>query len=407
MEPILLWIGIILIAGFGSELLANRLGLPGVSLFIIMGAILVRVGILTPDFVEQSSVLVDLALSIIGFLIGGSLQWNRLKKLGSLVVRVLFAEFYGAFMLVSLLTGFVAFLAIGLSKEQSIALGLLLGAISAATAPAATLAVVHELRARGPLTTLVLSIVAADDGLALITYALVWPAATTMLGAQTSALDSLVDALGHLAVSIGIGIVFALILRQVFRRLKSDFLPPTFAVILLCFGLANYLQGEGLLSCMVLGIVLSNTFDQFESLYDRISQNFEGIIFTIFFILSGAHIQWEVIVTVWALALTYFLSRITGKFIGASTAATLSHAEPALRKYTGMALMPQAGVGLGLALQAKQSLAAMGYNSVAQILLNVVVATTTVYALIGPIFTRKALELAGESHQKEREEVSA
>ncbi|MBI41664.1 MAG: hypothetical protein CMF59_18885 [Leptospiraceae bacterium] len=407
METPLLWIGILLLAGFGSEFLAERLGLPGVSLFILTGAILGTLDFLPDGFLEQTEIIVELALAIIGFLIGGSLEWSRLRKLGNLVFRVLFSEFYAATIMVAISTFLIAWQVSALPWNVALALALVLGSIAAATAPAATLAVVHEQRARGPLTTIVLSIVAADDGLALITFSIATAGAGMLLGYEGTLFTSILEALREVGLSVLLGLLGALVLRLVLRRIqqRETMLLPTFTVILLCSGLAAYLEAGGLLACMVLGMALVNTYRHFDSLYSVISDSFESIIFTLFFILSGMHIQWEILGGVWLLATGYFVARMMGKASGAYLAARYSHADPVIRKYTGLSLMPQAGVALGLALQARTGLNFPG--NVAEILLSVVIATTTVSELLGPFFTRKALILAGESHSMRSSPISA
>ncbi|MCB1170286.1 MAG: cation:proton antiporter [Leptospiraceae bacterium] len=398
METPLLEIGLLLLAGFGSELIAERIGLPGVSLFIVTGAIIGQTGLLPPDFLDQSQGLVDLALAIIGFLIGGSLQWNRLKRLGKLVFAVLFAEFYGATVLVSLSTFLVSHLVYGMHWTSAAALAIILGSISAATAPAATMAVVHEQRARGPLTTMVLSIVAADDGLALITYAAAIGGAGMILGHEGSLLLTLLEAAREIGVSLVLGLAGSALLKLLLRNInaRESMLLPTFTVILLCFGVSVHLEAGGLLSCMVLGMAMANWFRRFESIYGIISDSFESIIFTLFFLLSGMHMRLDVLGGVWILALAYFLARIVGKASGVYMAASLSRAPREIRKYAGMALVPQAGVALGLALQTHSHIDLPEGGT--EILLSVVVATTTVNELLGPILTRRALILAGESH---------
>ena len=398
MESPLLWIGLLLLAGFGSEFLADRAGLPGVSLFILTGALLGMLGILPDGFVEQSDVVVDLGLAIIGFLIGGSLQWDRLKRLGNVVWRILFSEFYGATMSVTATIFAIAFWFDSFSWTGALALALILGSISAATATAATLAVVHEQRARGPLTTVILSIVAADDGLALITYSVAISVAGMLLGQGTSLQVSLLAAGYEILSSVLIGIGGAVFLKIVLRRNQngSSMLLPGFTAILLCFGLSSYLDAGGLLSCMVLGAFLVNTYHRFDTLYNAIADSFESIIFTLFFILSGLHIRWDILGAAWVLALGYFFARITGKLTGSYLAARLSNADPVIKKYTGMSLIPQAGVALGLALQTRSQISLPHGGN--EILLSVVIATTTINELLGPVLTRRALILAGESH---------
>lgn len=404
METPLLWIGILLLIGFASEFIAERLNLPGVSLYIVAGALLGRLEVLPDGFLKQSQVMVDLALAIIGFLIGGSLQWTRLKKLGSLVLRVLFAEFYTATILVGISTFLVAHLWTGLHWTTAASLALILGSISAATAPAATLAVVHEQRSRGPLTTMILSIVAADDGLALITYAAAIGGAGLLLGQEGSLASSVLTALQEIGISVGLGLVGALLMKLILKNVHSQesTLLPSFAVILLCFGLSHYLEAGGLLTCMVLGMVMANIYSRFDSIYTSISDSFESIIFTLFFLISGMHLRLDVLAGSWAIAMAYFLARILGKSSGAYLGARWSDAPDSIRRYTGMALVPQAGVALGLALQTSSSIQLPeGAN---EILLSVVVATTTLNELLGPPLTRRALIRAGESHSVRQKE---
>ena len=205
-------------------------------------------------------------------------------------------------------------------------------------------------------------------------------------------------AVREVGLSVLIGVGCALLLQLILKRIQNrkSMLLPAFTMILICSGAATYMESGGLLACMVLGMMLVNTYKHFDSLYSILSDSFESIIFTLFFILSGIHIKWDILGSAWVLAAVYFVARISGKISGTYLAGRISNASPAIRKYTGMALMPQAGVALGLALQAHAR--ADFPESISEILLSVVIATTTVNELVGPIFTRKALILSGEAH---------
>ena len=394
----------IVLLGYVGEKLTTQLRLPGVSGHILIGAALSpdSFGVLPVDFVRQTEPLIQLALAMVGFLIGGSLEWKRLRKLGRVVAGVLFGQFYGTILVVTLGLFLALPLLTGVSPDlRCLAIALLFGLIASATAPAATLAVIHEYRAKGPLTTTVLAVVAADDGLALATYSLLAPAAIAALAltahagsweiaASAAARNGLVE----LLAATGLGVLGGLVghLARRYSPANGRAL-PMFALSLVFYGIALEFHFNALLVSMVLGLTLANLAGRFEDIA-RGMRPYEDSVFTIFFVLSGAHADLTLIVMVWPIALVFVLLRLLGKVSGAYVGAYMTAAPDAIRKVAGLALLPQAGVALGLALLVTRDL---HDRSTASLIMNVTLAAVLINEVAGPVCTRFALFRSGEA----------
>ena len=400
MTESLFWIGLILLLGYLGERLTSRLRLPGVSGYILIGAAISpdSFGLLPADLVHQTEPLLHLALAMVGFLIGGSLEWKRLGRLGRGVVGILFAQFYATILLVSVGLFFALPLLTDLPADRrSLAVALLFGLIAAATAPAATLAVIHQYHAKGVLTTTVLAVVAADDGLALATYSLLAPTAVEILGASTViGRRAALHGMSELLLSGGLGLAggfVAQFLRQVIMGTTEAL--PIFAISLLFYGIALHFQLNALLVAMIMGFTLANLAGRFDEIA-RGLRSYEDPLFTLFFILSGAHLDPALIAKVWPVAVAFVVFRFLGKTTGVYMGAILTHSPPSIRKYGGLALLPQAGVALGLALLVASHLRG---RPEAAFVMNVTIATVIINEVVGPAFTRFALFRAGEARE--------
>lgn len=402
----LILLGVVLMLGILSSTFLHRVKVPKVVGFIFVGILLGPsvLNIVHHEFLEASRVIIDIALAFIAFLIGGSLRWSRIRNLGKTIFSVAFFEAEGTF----LLTSAILYLSFPLLLPNPTALAdwqfylvlsMVLGAIATATAPAAVLATIHEVRSRGSLTTTVLAVVAVDDSLALFNFILVVSLSGVILGYEHAGmgevlLSGTMDILGAMMLGgVSAAVLMFVEARLPGRSAKAIF---TLGVLILVFGLARELGQDGLLAVMMLGIVFANFCESFDEVYEELSDHLEEIIFTLFFVLSGAHLDFHILAVVPFLTLIYVAARISGKMTGAFLGASLASEEAKIRRYTGLALLPQAGVSIGLALSFASG---PHLEELGEIVLNVIIAAVAVNEVLGPVMLRYALKKSGEAKE--------
>jgi len=283
---------------------------------------------------------------------------------------------------------------LGSFSEVYLSLALITGAVSAATAPAAILAIVHEYKARGPLTTTLLGVVALDDAVAIILYAF---ASTIVRTLTQSAGISFYQMAAEPAIiilgSLVIGTIFGFLLAGLSHWVKKQdsLLIVIFGAIFLCAGIADHLAFSPLLATMMLGFLIINRARQSDRLF-QVVENIEEPVFALFFTLAGAHFDLMVFKMVGALAFLIVACRFIGKFIGTRIGAELSHAPEVVKKYLGYGLLPTAGVALGLVFMAQPLMK----PAVFEILVNAVLGAVIINEIIAPPLVKFALNGAGE-----------
>lgn len=377
----------------GSKL-CQRLGIPRVVGSIVAGVLLGDsfAGLISLDDVARLSPFTDVALAMIGFMIGGELKRSVFERFGRQMVLLMLAEGLGAFAvvttLVSLLTG-------------NLPLGLLLGALSSATAPAATVDVLWEYHSEGPLTTTILGIVALDDALALVLYgfAIAFARATLAgepISPQTALVEPLMDIAGALIVGGGAGFAVNRLVQRLDDR--DDLLSLMIAVILSVAGIAGWLGFSLILAEMALGVALTNLSHHASRTVFAVVRGATPPIYILFFVLVGARLQVGLLPELGLLGLVYIVGRTSGKMGGAWLGASAVRADAGVRRYLGFALMSQAGVAIGLALAVAQEF--NGGDLLARetgtLVVNVIAATTFVVQIVGPPCVKFAISRAGE-----------
>ncbi len=398
-------LGIFFLCGYFGGRLANWLKFPRVTGYIVAGILLSPSvsGIIPAILIrEKLSIVTDIALAIIAYSIGGSLKLSRLKQLGKSILWINITESLGAFVITFIMMGtlgalIVKFILFHASWLQvCLPLALIIGAVSAATAPAAILAIVHEYRAQGPLTITLLGVVALDDGMAIILYAF----ASSIVGALnqvqgTSMIHKM--ALEPLLVIFGsalLGVIFGFFLTVLaaWVKKKGSLLVLILGSILLCAGIAVRMKLSPLLASMMLGFYVVNRAKQCDVLFQAV-ENIEETIFALFFTLAGAHFDLTVIKTAGIISLLIVVSRFAGKFMGVWLGGDFSHAPAVVKKYLGYALLPTAGVTIGLILMAEPLLE----PRVAEIMVNAVLGAVIINELLAPPLVKFALTRAGEA----------
>ena len=394
---LLLLLGIILFGGTLGGRLFQKIRIPQVVGYIIIGVILGQsvLKVVNADMVDALQPLSYFALALIGFMIGGELKIKVFKKYGRQFIWILLLEALVAFVVVGILTT-VTLLLITHDVNRSVALGLLLGAISSATAPAATTDVLWENKTRGPVTSIVLGIVAMDDGIALILFALTSSIAGVLVGQNTQSLGlNLLSLVYDIGLSVILGFLFGFVLSRIIRRYRDDdkILAFSLGSILLLIGVATALDIDLILAAMSMGFFKTNFTPRSSQSTFKLVERVTPPIYVLFFVLVGAKMDFSALSPfVLIMAGVYLFGRTTGKFIGASLGARISGAVESVRKYLPFCLLSQAGVAIGLSIVAGQSFP----GDVGNTIILIVTTTTFVVQLIGPPSVKYAVEKAGE-----------
>jgi Kef-type K+ transport system membrane component KefB/CBS domain-containing protein len=377
-------LGLILFVGAMGARAFQKLRIPQVVGYIIGGILLGQSGlnIISKDIIEVLIPFNYFALGLIGFMIGGELKGEVFRRYGKQFLTILLAEGLAAFLAVFILVGLLGSLIFGNSIHYWV-LGLLLGAIASATAPAATTDVLWEYKTRGPLTTTVLGIVALDDGLALILFALASSIAHVMLGAHPSIFSAIARPIYEIVMGIIIGLIFSAALIKILRKYadRDKILVFSLCSILFALGSALIMKIDMLLAAMTMGAVLINKEVRLSKEIFRLISSFATPFYVLFFVLVGAKFDLHVTTaSAIIIAVFYLVGRTSGKMIGARLGAKASGAPKTVAQYLPYCLFSQAGVAIGLSILASQIFPGTIGNSI----IVIVTLTTFVVQLLGP-----------------------
>ena len=393
---LILAIGIIIVVGFLGGLALEKLKLPRITGYIIIGVLLSPslLNIIPAETVGDLDVITEITLGFVAYLIGGSLKIESLRGLSKNIAWIVPFEALGAWLLVTLALVFLGHLIIPNEAfwHTYFPMAVIIGAISCATAPAATMAVVSELRAKGPLTTTLLAVVALDDAIAVIIFAIALGISQPLVnGTGISAYQMVAFPVIQIVGAVAIGVAFAFALVYISKLVKTRelLLVIVFGMVMLCAGVTSHLGISSILANMVVGFIVVNKTKRKEMFL--VIEEIEDVLYTMFFVLAGLHFDMSVLKISGMLALVLVLARYTGKYTGARIGAKISHASDSVRKYLGLALLPQAGIAIGLSL-----LAAIEFPTFGAILLNGVLAAVIINELVTPPLTKYALVKAGE-----------
>ena len=405
----LLAIGLAMLAGLLLTRLTKRFNLPDVTSYLIAGLLVgplvlgafgvPGLGFGSFEFVEEMGLICDVALGFIAFSIGNEFRLSELKHIGRQATVIAIFQALTATVFVDLGL-FLLHLVVG-SQVLPVSTCLILGAIATATAPAATIMVINQYKAKGPLTSILLPIVALDDAVGLIVFAVSTGVAKALNSGHISMVSVLVNPFLEIVASLllgaGMGWLFSYMER--FFHSRSKRLSLTVCFVFLCTALSKLeltlgevkLGFSPLLVCMMCGTIFCNMCDFSEEIMYR-TDRWTAPVFVLFFVLSGAELDLTILKNpaVLLLGVAFIVSRSAGKYLGAFSSAALCRCDPQTRKYLGITLLPQAGVALGMALTA-QSLPGDG-----SMVRNIILFSVLVYELVGPTLTKWSLLAAGE-----------
>ena len=404
----LLSLSIALFVGLMLSRLAKFFKLPAVTAYLIAGIIIGPfclgalgidgLGFTSLEQVESFSILSEVALGFIAFSIGNEFRLAQLKKTGRQATVIGIAQ---AVFTTLLVDAILICVHLAMKDKLSLPAAIVLGAVASATAPAATLMVVRQYKAKGPLTDILLPIVALDDAVGLVLFAVSFGVAKALIGGKVDILSVVVEPILEVLLSLLLGLVMGLLFtffekffhsRSKRLSMSVTFVFLTVALSMLKFQIgAVHISFSSLLVCMMLGTVFCNACDFSEELMDRV-ERWTAPLYIIFFVLSGAELDLLVFtdVAIVVVGLIYILARSSGKYLGAFTSSKAVKCERNIVKYLGITLLPQAGVALGMANKAHE-LGAEG-----AIVANITLFAVLVYEIVGPVLTKISLQKAGE-----------
>ena len=394
----LLALGIAMVAGLLFTRIVKLVKLPNVTAYLIAGLLIGPsvIGLVGKESVKSFDILVSLALGFIAFSIGGEFKLDTLKRLGKNVTVITLVQAFGA-VIVTFVVLLVAGL-LGWLGENYLPLVFTLSAIATATAPAATLLVVRQYKAHGPVTETLLPVVAMDDAIGLMIFSIFMAIAQALSAGtaptvKTMLLEPLIEIVLSLAIGFVLGLAVALCTRWFKSRANRLCLCVTATVI--GTALAQIWNLSSLLLCMMIGAVMANLGKDVDRVLEG-NDRWTPPIFMLFFVISGADLDLSVLPTVGILGVLYIVARSIGKYFGARVGASLVKADDNVRKWLGFTLLPQAGVAVGMAQIALTRLPGeMGAKVQA-----VVLCATLIYEIVGPVLTKMALSKAGEIEKK-------
>jgi len=380
-------VALTLLLGFIFGRLFRRAGLTSVLAYIFAGVIIGPIlQFTTPK--QFDTVVTGVTLALVAYTIGLLFSYEFLRKMGGKIIIILIAEV--------LITSLVVWIFVYLLTAD-LALSLILASLAPATAPAGTIAVLREFRAKGTLTDVCVAVVGLDDAAAIIIYSVGIVSVKTVLAGGASIASSFIYPIWNILGAIALGGLIGVVLSYSTKKaqLSSDhiFVICIIAAIL-CWGLAETIKVSAILTCMILGTTVINFNVHIGNRSNELIDNIMTPIFILFFAVIGMKIDFSQFGALWAIAVIYCIGRTAGKLIGSSIGGIASKSEPKITKYLGFALFNQAGVAVGLSLLAAQELAEYGLGA---IIITLMATTTALFQLFAPLGVQYAIKSAGEA----------
>ncbi len=404
----LLALSVALFVGLMLSRVAKKVGLPAVTAYLVAGILIgpyllgsfgiKGLGFISMEDIDSFGIIPDVALGFIAFSIGNEFRMSQLKTIGKQATVIGIAQAVVTTLLVDAALIGVHFL---MPDKFPLPAAIVLGAVASATAPAATLMVVRQYKAKGPVTNILLPIVALDDAVGLVLFAISFGVAKAISLGNANIVSVIVEPILEVVLSLGLGagmgFLFTFCEKFFHSRSKRLAMSVTFVLLTVALSMLEFHIGEihvafsSLLVCMMLGTVFCNICDFSEELMDRLDR-WTAPLYILFFVISGAELELSVFkdYMIVLIGFIYIFVRCLGKYFGASWSSKITKCDPNIVKYLGITLFPQAGVALGMAIKAE----ALGEPGM--IVANITLFSVLVYELVGPYLTKIALQKAGE-----------
>ena len=411
---IFLSLSVALLAGLLLSRLAKKVQLPAVTAYLVAGVligpfVLGRIGIpgigITGEQIEGFGLISDLALGFIAFSMGSEFRISQLKRIGK---QATFVGVFQALFTTVIVDAALIILHLIIPDKFSLQSAIVLGAVATATAPAATLMVVKQYKAKGPVTDILLPVVALDDAVGLVVFAVSFGIARSLgtgtVNVTSVILEPVLEVILSLFLGFVMGLLFTLCEKYFHSRSKRMAVSVTFVMMTVAISSMNFEIGSvhigfsSLLACMMLGTVFCNICEVSEELMER-ADRWTTPVLILFFVISGAELELSVFADIMVVLIgaVYIISRSLGKYFGAGISARLSKCNPNVVKYLGITLLPQAGVALGMAIKAIE----LGPEGA--IVRNITLFAVLVYEIVGPLLTKVALTKAGDINEEGRQ----
>lgn len=383
----LLYLAMLLIGGLLCGRLVKQVKLPNVTGYLIAGLLLGPhiLNVIPSNVIGNFDILSNIALAFIAFTIGSEFKMSYFKRVGMTPIVIAIFEALAAVLLVQ---------GVLIAAGFDMAFSIILGSIAAATAPAATIMVIKQYKAKGPVTETLLSIVALDDAAALIVFGFAVAIAKAITGSSdgSSAIITILKPFIEVILALGVGAVLGVLFKiplQFFKKSENRQI-ITCGMVFLASGLADLLGISQLLTCMAMGATLCNVTHESDNVV-KLAEYLTPPIFLLFFAVSGAELDISLIPSIGTMGLLYIVFRVVGKMLGATIGARIMKAPKTVCKYLGPTLLPQAGVAIGLVSVSSTIVPQYAPNIRA-----VVLCGTMIYEIIGPAVTKISLKKAGE-----------
>ena len=410
---IILSLSIALLTGLLLSRLVKIIKLPAVTAYLIAGILvgpfclgalnIPGIGI-TKEEIDNLGFISDLALGFIAFAMGNEFRISQLKKIGKQATVIgIFQAVFTTIIVDAVLIG----LHFIIPDKLPLSVAVILASVATATAPAATLMVVKQYKAKGPVTDVLLPVVALDDAVGLIIFAISFGIAKSLNVGTVDAFSVIIEPLLEVVLSLLLGflmgVLFTICEKYFFSRSKRMAVSVTFVMMTVALSCMKFQIGNihigfsSLLTCMMLGTVFCNMCEVSEELMDR-ADRWTAPILILFFVISGAELELSVFtdLAVVIIGIVYIIFRSLGKYFGANLSSKMVKADPNIIKYLGITLLPQAGVALGMASKA------MELGSDGNIVRNITLFAVLVYEIVGPFLTKIALTKAGDIKEEGR-----
>lgn len=411
---ILLTLSVALISGLILTRLAKLVGLPAVTAYLVAGIVIgpfclgklniEGLGFTSIESVNSFSILCDLALGFIAFSIGNEFRLSQLKKIGKQATVIGIFQAIFTTVLVDIVLISLHFL---IPNALPLPAAIILGAVASATAPAATLMVIKQYKAKGKLTDILLPVVALDDAVGLVIFAISFGVAQTISTGNVNVLSIILEPALEVILSLTLGAImgFAFNFTERFFHSRSKRLAISVTYVMLSVAISSlkfevggiHIAFSSLLTCMMLGTIFCNICDLSEELMDR-ADRWTTPLYVLFFVLSGASLDFSVFaqIAIIGVGIAFILSRSVGKYIGARFSAQMTKCDDSIVKYLGITLLPQAGVAIGMATKALQ------LGKVGIIVQSITLFAVLIYEMIGPYLTKVSLIKSGDIKPEER-----
>jgi Kef-type K+ transport system membrane component KefB len=385
------YIGIVILAGIIGGKFSEIFHAPVVTGYLLFGILIgpQALGLVDLNIVNNMHIINEIALALIAFSIGAEFNFNHIKKLGKNIFIITLMQAFVTLALVFIVSFYVF--------DSSFSFSILLAAISCATAPAATLMVINQYNADGPLVRTILPVVAIDDAVCIITFGIAMALSKTSLGNQSmSFVHMLREPIIEIATSLSIGFILGFVFSVSRRYFKNDddTLIWVLGVVFIAAGISLSFDLSPLLTCMTVGATITNFLPDCKKIF-YLAEKFSPPLYLIFFTVAGASLHLTELTHIGLFGLAYLISRTGGKIFGAALGAKMTSSSDNIVKYLGFGLLPQAGVAIGLVTLVNATFPEFGSE-----LRTIVLGGVVFFEVIGPFSTKFALRKAGEINQR-------